>query len=40
MAATAFHHGITVVTYDESGYRRAGVPVLNPGQAPWPTSES
>ena len=30
IAATAFHHGLTVVTRDESDYRRARVPILNP----------
>jgi predicted nucleic acid-binding protein len=30
IAATAFHHGLTVVTRDVRDYRRARVPVLNP----------
>ena len=30
IAATAFHHGLTVVTRDVSDYERARVPVLNP----------
>jgi predicted nucleic acid-binding protein len=30
IAATALHHGLTVVTRDRSDYDRAGVPVLNP----------
>jgi toxin FitB len=30
IAATAFHHGLTVVTRDVSNYARAGVPVFNP----------
>jgi predicted nucleic acid-binding protein len=30
IAATAFHHGITVVTRDVGGYARARVPVFNP----------
>ncbi len=40
IAATAFHHGLTVVTRDESDYRRAGVPVLNPWHDPWPTDNT
>ena len=39
IAATAFHHGLTVVTHDESDYRRAGVPVLNPWHDPLPTDD-
>ena len=30
IAATALHHGLTVVTRDRSDYDRAGVPVLDP----------
>jgi predicted nucleic acid-binding protein len=30
IAATAFHHGLTVVTRDARDYQRARVPVLNP----------
>jgi predicted nucleic acid-binding protein len=30
IAATALHHGLTVVTRDRSDFDRAGVPVLNP----------
>jgi hypothetical protein len=30
IAATARHHGLTVVTRDTAGYSRAKVPVLNP----------
>ena len=30
IAATALHHGLTVVTRDASDYRRARVPVFNP----------
>lgn len=30
IAATAFHHGLTVVTRDVSDYARAHVPVFNP----------
>ena len=29
IAATALHHGLTVVTRDRSDYDQAGVPVLN-----------
>ncbi len=36
IAATAFQHGLTVVTRDESDYRRAHVPVLNPWHDPLP----
>jgi prevent-host-death family protein len=36
IAATAFHHGLTVVTRDESDYHRAGVAVLNPWHDPLP----
>ena len=30
IAATAFHHGLTIVTRDVSDLRRAGVPLVNP----------
>jgi len=30
IAATALHHGLTVVTRDRSDFDKAGVPVLNP----------
>ena len=30
IAATALHHGLTVVTRDVSDYQRARAPVLNP----------
>lgn len=30
IAATALHHGLTVVSRDTSEYEQAGVPVLNP----------
>jgi predicted nucleic acid-binding protein len=33
IAATAIHHGLTVVTRDRSEYDRAGVPVVNPWDA-------
>lgn len=32
IAATALHHGLTVVTRDTSDFERAQVPVLNPWQ--------
>ena len=34
IAATALHHGLTVVTRDRSDYDRAGVPVFNPWETP------
>jgi hypothetical protein len=34
IAATASHHGLTVVTRDTAEYARAGVPVLNPWTDP------
>jgi predicted nucleic acid-binding protein len=34
IAATAIHHGLTIVTRDRSDYDRAGVPVVNPWDAP------
>ncbi len=37
IAATAFHHGLTVVTRDISDYKRAGVAVFNPWLDPAPT---
>ncbi len=33
IAATALHHGLTVVTRDRSDFDRAGVPVFNPWEA-------
>ena len=36
IAATAFHHGLTVVTRDVSDYARARVPILNPWTDPLP----
>jgi predicted nucleic acid-binding protein len=30
LAATALHHGLTLVTHNEAAYSRTGVPVLNP----------
>jgi len=37
IAATALHHGLTVVSRDTSQYRRARVPVLDPWTEPLPT---
>ena len=34
IAATAIHHGLTMVTRDRSDYDRAHVPVVNPWDAP------
>jgi toxin FitB len=36
IAATAFHHGLTVVTRDARDYERARVPVFNPWIDPIP----
>lgn len=33
LAATALHHGLTVVTRDRSDFDRAGAPVFNPWEA-------
>lgn len=33
-AATALHHGLTVVTRDRSEFDKAGVPVFNPWERP------
>jgi predicted nucleic acid-binding protein len=33
IAATALHHGLTMVTRDRSDFERAGVPVVNPWEA-------
>jgi hypothetical protein len=33
IAATALHHGLTVVSRDTREYERAGVPVLNPWES-------
>lgn len=33
IAATALEHGLTVVTRDESEFKRAGVPAVNPWQS-------
>jgi len=37
IAATALHHGLTVVSRDTSQYRRARVPVLDPWTERMPT---
>ena len=34
IAATALHHGLTVVTRDTADFERARVPVLNPWNEP------
>jgi predicted nucleic acid-binding protein len=34
IAATAIHHGLTVVTRDRSDYEKARVPIFNPWEAP------
>ena len=36
IAATALHHGLTVVSRDVTDYRRAGVPVFNPWTDTFP----
>lgn len=33
IAATALHHGLTVVTRDRSDFEKTGVPVINPWEA-------
>ncbi|MFN0100921.1 MAG: type II toxin-antitoxin system VapC family toxin [Bryobacteraceae bacterium] len=33
IAATALHHGLTIVTRDRSDFEKAGVPVINPWEA-------
>ena len=38
IAATALHHGLTVVSRDTSEYRRARAPVFNPWTDPLPTA--
>jgi predicted nucleic acid-binding protein len=40
IAATAFHHGLTVVTRDVTDYARAHVPVFNPWDDPLPATTS
>jgi toxin FitB len=38
IAATALHHGLTVVSRDAADFRRAGAPVLNPWIDPLPSA--
>ena len=38
IAATALHHGLTVVSRDSADYTRARVPVLNPWSDPSPAA--
>ena len=38
IAATALHHGLTVVTRDASDYRLARTPVFNPWKDPVPSA--
>jgi predicted nucleic acid-binding protein len=40
IAATALHHGLTVVTCNVSDYERLRTPVLNPWVDPLPASDS
>ncbi len=40
IAATALHHGLTVVSRDITQYRRAGVPLFNPWTDSGEASES
>ena len=40
IAATALHHGLTLVTRDVSDYRKARAAVLNPWLGAEPTSAS
>lgn len=40
IAATALHHGLTIVSRDTSGYKRAGVPVHNPWTDPLAPSNT
>lgn len=40
VAATALHHGLTIVSRDISGYKRAGVPVHNPWTDPLAPSNT
>lgn len=37
IAATAAHHGLSIVSRDTDEFRRAGVPVFNPWTDPLPT---
>jgi predicted nucleic acid-binding protein len=36
IAATALHHGLTVVSRDKSDFQKARVPLLNPWVDPLP----
>jgi toxin FitB len=38
IAATALHHGLTVVSRDVSDYQKARAPVLNPWVDPLPAA--
>jgi toxin FitB len=38
IAATAIHHGLTLVSRDTSDYKRVRAPVLNPWVDPPPTT--
>jgi toxin FitB len=40
IAATALHHGLTVVSRDVSDYQRARAPIFNPWVDPPPTPDS
>jgi predicted nucleic acid-binding protein len=40
IAATALHHGLTVVSRDTTDYARAGVPVFSPWTDPIPEAPS
>jgi toxin FitB len=40
IAATALHHGLTIVSRDTRDYERAGVPVHNPWIDPLPPGKS
>jgi toxin FitB len=40
IAATALHHGLTIVSRDSRDYERANVPVYNPWTDPLPTGDS
>jgi toxin FitB len=40
IAATALHHGLTVVSRDVSDYQKAHVPVFNPWADPLPASSA
>jgi toxin FitB len=40
IAATALHHGLTVVSRDVSDFRKARAPVFNPWTDPLPASSS